>query len=378
MGTNRIYAKIDLDHVVYNLERMHELSRNAGIIAVIKANGYGHGAVPIAKHTEPLSYLHGFAVATAEEALDLRTHGIQKPILILGYTFAEDYEALIQNDISLCVFKEETAKALSACASKLHKDVRIHLKVDTGMSRIGVRCDKAGVETAKQIVSYPHIVPEGIMTHFARADETDKELTIRQLDRFRSFIDDCEEQGLHFTYKHCSNSAGIMDLPIANLDLVRCGVTLYGLMPSDEVRKDIPLRPVMSLYSRIVMIKELNKGVQISYGGTYTTEHDHTLVATIPVGYADGYPRSLSSKGYVLIHGKKAPILGRVCMDQMMVDVTDIPEAREYDEVVLLGEQGELRISAEELGNCSGRFNYELVCDISERVPRVFVGKPLH
>ena len=374
MSTKRVYAKIDLTHIDHNLARMHELAPDSKIIAVIKANGYGHGAAEIARRTEPLAYLHGFAVATAEEALQLRECGITKPILILGYTFPEDYEALIVNDISLCVFKEETAQELSACADQLKKDVKVHIKVDTGMSRIGVPTDDTGLTIVKKIASCPHVVTEGIMTHFARADETDKENALMQYRRFCDFVARCEENGVHFTYRHCSNSAAIMDLPTTHLDFVRCGITLYGLWPSDEVRRDIPLEPVMSLLSSIVHIKEVPKGTPVSYGGTFVTAKEKTKIATIPVGYADGYPRQLSNKGCVLIRGKRAPILGRVCMDQMMVDVTDIPDAADYDEVVLLGTQGEEKITAEELGDLSGRFNYELACDISERVPRVFVG----
>lgn len=375
MSKERVYARIDLDSIVHNLDRMHDLiSDHAKIIAVIKANGYGHGAAEIAKKTEDLPYLHGFAVATSEEALELRKNNIRKPILILGYTFPEDYETLIDQDISLCVFKEETAESLSRCAKELHKDARIHVKVDTGMSRIGVPADENGVSTVQKIASFDNLITEGVMTHFARADEADKQYAVRQYERFCSFIDSCEKAGVRFIYKHCSNSAGIMELPDYNMDIVRCGITLYGLMPSSEVRRDIPLQAALSLHSRIVHVKELPKGVQISYGGTYTTKHDHTKIATIPVGYADGYPRTLSSKGSVLVRGQRAPIVGRVCMDQMMIDVTDIPGVTDYDEVVLLGKMGDERISAEELGDLSGRFNYELVCDISERVPRVFVG----
>ena len=374
MSNKRVYAKIDLTHIDHNLARMHDLAQHSKIIAVIKANGYGHGAVEIAKHTEHLEYLHGFAVATAEEALQLRANGIQKPILILGYTFSEDYEALITNDIALCVFKAETAQELSERAEKIQKEIKVHIKVDTGMSRIGVPTDDTGLSVVQKIASCPHIVTEGIMTHFARADETDKENALTQYRRFCDFAAKCEENGVHFTYRHCSNSAAIMDLPMTHLDFVRCGITLYGLWPSDEVRKDILLEPVMSLYSSIVHLKEFPKGTPISYGGTFDTDREKTVIATIPVGYADGYPRQLSNKGFVLIRGKRAPILGRVCMDQMMVDVTDIPDAADYDEVVLLGTQQEECITAEELGDLSGRFNYELVCDISERVPRVFVG----
>ena len=375
MSKERIYAKIDLDRIVHNLNCMHELiSDKTKIIAVIKANGYGHGAVRIAKKTEDLPYLHGFAVATTEEAIELRESGVKKPILILGYTFPEDHETLIKQDISICVFKEETAAELSDCAKRLGKVARVHIKVDTGMSRIGLMPDESGVSVAKKIAAYPNIDLEGVMTHFARADETDKRYAIAQYRRFCDFIDSCNNAGITFTYRHCSNSAGIMELPDCNMDIVRCGITLYGLYPSDEVRKDIAMKPAMSLHSSIVHVKELGPGAQISYGGTFITTREKTVVATIPVGYADGYPRTLSSKGYVLIHGKRAPILGRVCMDQMMVDVTDIPDAKDYDPVVLLGEQGNARITAEELGDLSGRFNYEFVCDISERVPRVYVG----
>lgn len=375
MSQNRIYAEINLNNIKYNLDAMNKLiNPSTGIIAVIKANGYGHGAVKIAKHIENLDYLHGFAVATAEEALDLRTHGIKKSILILGYTFPEDYEALIQNDISLCVFKEETARCLSACAQKLKKDVKIHIKVDTGMSRIGLPVNEKGYDIAKKIVGYPCIIPEGVMTHFSKADESDKTYTLEQIDKFNRFINECSKRNITFKYKHCSNSAAIMDINKANMDIVRCGITLYGLMPSDEVRKDIKLKPAMSLHSHIVFIKTLDKNTSISYGGTFITDKESTKVATIPVGYADGYPRSLSNKGYVLVKGQKAPILGRVCMDQMMVDVSGIDGVEDYDDVVLMGEMGTESITAEILGDMSGRFNYELVCDISERVPRTYVG----
>lgn len=375
MSQERIYAKINLENIKYNLDQMNALTaKDTKIIAVIKANGYGHGAVKIAKYTESLDYLHGFAVATTEEALELRADGIKKSILILGYTFPKDYEVLIQNDISLCVFKTETAKCLSECASKLNKDVKVHIKVDTGMSRIGLPVNDAGIDEAVKIASYPHIITEGVLTHFSKADEKDKKYTYEQFERFQHFIKECENKGVKFQFKHCSNSAAIMDIPEVNMDIVRCGVTLYGLLPSDEVRNDILLKPAMSLHSHIVFIKKLPQGIPVSYGGTYITDSDSVRIATIPVGYADGYPRSLSNKGYVLIRGQKAPILGRVCMDQLMVDVSDIEGVEDYDEVILLGESGDEKITAETLGDMSGRFNYEFVCDISERVPRIYVG----
>ncbi|MFT3984701.1 MAG: alanine racemase [Lachnospiraceae bacterium] len=373
MSSRRVYAQIDLDAVVSNMEHMyHKLSEHTKMIAVIKADGYGHGARRLAERLEPLGYVFGFAVATAEEAFELRESGVRKPILILGYTFPEDYEALIAQDIRLTIFKEETVNQLSACAKKLNKKTNVHIKVDTGMSRIGVSADEAGLSAVKKITAYPEIEIEGIFTHFARADEADKTYAVKQLEKFQKFVMQCERGGIRIPYKHCSNSAGILELQQANLDIVRAGITIYGLWPSDEVsRESIVLTPAMSLKSSIVYIKTVQKDMQISYGGTYTAKGP-MRIATIPVGYADGYPRGLSNKGSVLIRGKRAPITGRVCMDQFMVDVTAIPDAKEYDEVVLLGSSGEEKITAEELARLSGRFHYELVCDISKRVPRIY------
>lgn len=373
MSEKRVTAEINLDAVVSNMEHMKEkLAENTRMIAVIKADGYGHGAMEIAERLESTDYVFGYATATAEEALALRADGIKKPILILGYTFPEDYEALLANEIRPTVFKEETARQLAECAKRLHKTAKIHVKADTGMSRIGVACDDRGLSVVKAIASYKELELEGIFTHFARADEADKSCAKQQLLRFRSFIESCEKAGITFQFHHCSNSAGILEFGEANMDFVRAGITIYGLWPSDEIsRTSIELTPAMTLKSTIVYIKTLQAGTQVSYGGTYITDRD-TRIATIPVGYADGYPRGLSNKGCVLVRGKRAPIVGRVCMDQFMADVTDIPEAREYDEVILMGKSGNDCISAEEIGELSGRFNYELVCDISKRVPRVY------
>lgn len=373
MSRQRIVAEINLGAIVSNMEHMRaKINQETKMIAVIKADGYGHGALKVAERLEGLDYLFGFATATAEEALELRAGGIRKPILILGYTFPEDYEALITNEIRPAVFKAETAEQLAACAKRLGKKAAVHIKVDTGMSRIGVPADDTGLSIVKEIASYQELVIEGIFTHFARADEIDKKYAKLQLERFLHFTDECQAQGVTIAYRHCSNSAGILEFKEANMDFVRAGITVYGLWPSDEVSRDsIMLTPAMTLKSSIVYIKTLEAGTQISYGGTYTTEKA-TRIATIPVGYADGYPRSLSNKGCVLIKGKRAPIVGRVCMDQFMVDVTEIPEAEEYDEVILLGKSEKDEITAEEIGNLSGRFNYELVCDITKRVPREY------
>ena len=371
---NRVYATVNLDAIVKNLENMKKnIQEDTKIIAVLKADGYGHGAVPIAKHIEPLPYLWGIAVATVEEGMILRKNGITKPILILGYTFSDDYDTIIEQEMRPAVFTLKMARELSKAAVRLKKPAKIHIKIDTGMSRIGYRNLEQAVPEILEISALDGIEIEGIFTHFARADETDPAPAYQQMETFEQFIHALEEKGLSISVKHCSNSAGILRMKEANMNVVRAGIILYGLYPSDEVEKDlVPLEPAMELKSHIVYIKTLEPGVAVSYGGTYVTSRP-TRVATIPVGYADGYCRGLSNKGFVLIHGKKAPILGRICMDQFMVDVTDIPEAQEADEVTLLGRDQKEQITMEELGNLSGRFNYEFACCISRRVPRIYL-----
>lgn len=371
---SRIYAAVDLDAVLYNLESMKKnIHRDTKIIAVLKADGYGHGAVPLAREIAPLSYIWGIAVATVEEGMELRRAGISKPILILGYTYEEDYETIVREDFRPAVFKISMANRLSEEAVKAGKTIKIHIKVDTGMTRIGYRDIKKDVPEILAISNLPGVEIEGIFTHFARADETDTAPAYTQLNKYLEFLRELEKMGLSIPVKHCSNSAGIIRIPEANFDAVRAGVILYGMYPSQEVEKEpVPLRPVMEIKSHIAYIKTVEPGVEVSYGGTYTTQKV-TRIATIPVGYADGYARGLSNKGSVLIRGRRAPILGRVCMDQFMVDVTEIPEARELDEVTLLGKDGVERITMEELGEISGRFNYEFACCISKRVPRIYI-----
>ena len=372
---SRVYASVNLDAAIENMEAMHRLlKKDTSMFAVIKTDGYGHGATELARVLEPLPYLHGFCVATVEEGVILRNHGIKKPILILGFAFPDEYEIIVEQKLEPAVFTYDMAVALSEAATKKNQDVAIHIAVDTGMSRIGYQVEKENAGEIAQISKLPHIIMEGIFTHFARADELDKTSAREQLDRLQDFISHIEEHtGYRIPVKHCSNSAGIAEMAEANMDVVRAGITLYGLWPSEEVSKEsISLHPVMSLISHVISIREVEEGTPISYGGTYVTP-TKMRVATIPVGYGDGYPRSLSNKGYVLIHGKKAPILGRVCMDQFMVDVTNIPEAVEGDKVTLIGTDGEEQISMELLGELSGRFNYELVCDLSKRIPRVYV-----
>lgn len=371
----RVYAVIDLDAVYYNMEHMHRnLSAGTKMMGVIKTDGYGHGAIPIGRELEKMDYVFGYAVATAEEAMILCHAGLQKPILILGYTFPYCYEELICKDIRPTVFRPDTVEELSLCARKLGKSAKVHIKVDTGMSRVGIMPDDEGLDFVDKALHAEGIKVEGMFTHLARADEEDKASAREQISKFQRFVERVEhELHFHIPIKHCSNSAGIVELPEAGMDMVRAGITLYGLWPSAEVRHDIVhLKPVLSLKSHIVYIKTVEAGVPISYGGTYVTPKQ-MRIATIPVGYGDGYPRGLSGKGYVLIRGKKAPILGRVCMDQFMVSVDDIPEAVEGDEVTLIGTDGELIITMEELGDISGRFNYELACDLGKRIPRVYI-----
>lgn len=370
----RVWAEIDLDAIWENVLHMKEnIDPKTKILAVIKTDGYGHGGVPIAQMLEQLEFMFGYAAATYEEAHVLREAGVKKPILILGYTFPYCYEEMIREEIRPAVYRRDTVKELAAAAVKAGKKAKVHIKVDTGMGRIGITPDDEGLEFVKFLLEHKELEVEGIFTHFAKSDEADKTSANHQLELFQNFIHRIQtELGVDIPIKHCSNSAAILEMPQANMDMVRAGITTYGLYPSEEVSREIvPLRAAMSLYSHIIYCKTIHEGQSVSYGGLFTATKD-TRVATIPVGYGDGYPRSLSGKGYVLIRGKKAPILGRVCMDQFMVDISEIPGASEGDKVTLLGADGTELITAEELGELSGRFNYEFVCALGKRIPRVY------
>ncbi|MBQ2936747.1 MAG: alanine racemase [Lachnospiraceae bacterium] len=374
----RVFAAIHLDAVKNNIEQMEKMiSDKTGMLCVIKTDGYGHGAVPVASVLESEDCVAGFAVATAEEAIELRDADINKPVLVLGYTFPQDYDELIYRNVRMTVFRRDTLKKLSEAVERLNSNgisckALVHIKVDTGMGRIGIMPDDEGLAFVEEAMSCKGIEVEGIFTHFARADETDKTSAVEQYKKFIAFVNRAEKTcGKAIPYKHCANSAAILELPQTNMDLVRAGIAMYGLWPSDEVKKEIALQPVLSLHSHIVYCKEVPAGTPISYGGTYVTDK-LTRVATVPVGYGDGYPRALSNIGHVLVCGKKAPILGRICMDQFMIDVSDIPEAVEGCLVTLIGRDGKEEITMEQLGDLSGRFNYELACDLGKRIPRVY------
>ena len=373
---DRVCAYIDLDAVRQNFEMMRRLiPPGTDICAVIKTDAYGHGAVRIARMMEGEPYIWGFAVAAVEEALALREAGIEKPILILGYVFPEDYETLARFAVRPAVFTEEMALALEKAAAREQTVLPVHIALDTGMSRIGFLPGEEALDEVVKIASLPHLRLEGMFTHFARADEADKTIAMEALAKYLDFAKALEGKGVTIPIRHCANSAAILELPETHLNMVRAGITIYGIYPSEEMRRDKDLKPVMQLKSHVAHVKTVPAGTPVSYGGTFVTSRK-TRIATIPVGYGDGYPRSLSSRGYVLISGKKAPILGRVCMDQFMVDVTGM-DVKTGDEVTLMGYDHGVLLSVEELGTLSGRFPYEFVCDISPRVRRVYTSVEL-
>lgn len=371
---SRVYAKIDLDAVAWNMEQMKKnLKEGTEMVAVIKTDGYGHGAVQVASMLESYDYVWGYAVATLDEAVVLRAAEIQKPILVLGCIFPDQYWEMLKYEIRMNVYTKEMAEAISALAVEKGEQAYVHIKLDTGMARLGFSAEESSIEEIKEIAELPNLVLEGVFTHFAKADEEDKTFTMMQLEKFEWMTQRLEEEGVTFPYVHASNSAGIIDVRSADYNLVRAGIAIYGLYPSEEVDKEkVQLKPALSLKSHIAFVKDIPAGTPVSYGGDFVSEHQ-MRIATIPIGYGDGYPRSLSDTGYVLIRGKKAPIIGRICMDQFMVDVSDIPEVKFGDKVTLIGRDQEEYLPVEKLSELSGRFNYEFVCDLGKRIPRVYV-----
>lgn len=368
---HRTYAKINLDDVNHNINNVIEkIGSNAKLLAVIKADAYGHGAVEIGRLLEDRCSF--FGVACTAEALELINAGLTRPILILGYVSPCEYPKIVKNDIRIPIFSLEDAKALSDEAMRQRKTVPFHFCIDTGMSRIGFQVNEESADICKKISALPNIKAEGLFSHFATADEKDLTKAMAQRSKYIDFDNMLKDRSVNVEIRHLNNSAGIMVFD-NYFDMVRSGIITYGLYPSEEVDKSLlNIKPALQWKTHISYIKTLPAGREISYGGTYKTTAD-TVIATIPVGYADGYPRSLSNKGRVIINGKYAPIVGRICMDQFMINVTDIPDAKVGDCVTLVGTDGDACLSMEEVSNLSGSFNYELPCRISRRVPRVYI-----
>lgn len=370
---DRTYAEVNLQAVRHNIEEARKnIKSDTKIMAIVKANAYGHGAVPVSKAL--ISQVDAYGVAMIEEALELRDAGIDKMILILGYTGEEWYEELVKHCISQTIYTYDMAKKLSDVAVSFGKQTPIHIKIDTGMGRIGFAPTEESLDIVEKISHLPGVFIEGIFTHFARADEKTIEAAKEPFARYMQFVQELEKKGIRIPIRHVSNSASIISFPEANLDMVRSGITTYGLYPSEDVPKEIlKLQPAMSWKSKISFVKPIEPGTSISYGGTFTAEKP-MIVATVPLGYADGMKRDLSGKGRVLVHGQYAQILGRVCMDQFMIDVTDISNVKMGDTVTIFGKDGDKCIPVEEIAELSHSFNYEFVCSISNRVPRKYIG----
>ncbi|MDD4188485.1 MAG: alanine racemase [Eubacteriales bacterium] len=371
---NRAWAEIDLDNIAHNVREIRRITdKKSEIMGVVKADAYGHGVMEVAK-TLLENGVSSLAVSMLDEAIQLRNNGITAPILILSYTDPVRADEIIRHHVTQTVFSHDLAEALSDAAVKAGAQVKIHIKVDTGMTRVGFMSGYSAVKNIERISRLPGIIIEGLFTHFATADEKDKTYTHEQFSKFMSIWSELNRIGILIPVKHCANSAAITDLPDMHLDLVRPGIILYGLYPSKEVDHGImKLKPAMTLKADIILVKNVEDGIPVSYGGDYVTKGERRI-ATIPVGYADGYSRLLSDRGKVLINGEYAPIVGRVCMDQTMVDVTDLKSgAAVGDEVVLIGTQGGKAISAEDVAEWAETINYEVVSLIGKRIPRFYI-----
>ncbi|MGI6452182.1 MAG: alanine racemase [Syntrophomonadaceae bacterium] len=365
------WAEIDLEAIKHNIRSIRLAAPAAKMMAIVKANAYGHGMVKIAQtcQGEDVDF---FGVASLQEALDLQAAGIKAPILVLGYIPEEYAEEVVQNNIRVTICNFDFARALSQAARKLSKRALLHIKVDTGMGRLGFFPDAASLSGIDKIASLPGIYMEGIFTHFAEADLQDKAYTLEQLNLFNGFVGRLKEKGIDFPIKHCANSAAIMDINNTHLNMVRAGIIIYGLYPSHEVRKEnLNLIPAMKLKSRISFLKSFKAGMTIGYGRTFCCREE-TLVATIPIGYADGYNRLLSNRAWAVVKGQRVPLIGAVCMDQCMFDVTKVKGVKEGDEIILFG-RPEDGVTADDLAEMQGTINYEIVCSVSARVPRKYI-----
>jgi len=371
--TRNVWAEINLDNLIHNISEVKRLSQGtAKILAIVKGDAYGHGARQMAK-TMIENGVDRFAVAILDEALELRSDGIAAPILVLGYTQKERFKFVVANDIEQTIYSLEAAKELSLEAGRQGKEVRIHVKIDTGLGRIGFKADESSITTIKEISMLPNIIIEGIFTHFATAHNKNKDFTIQQFERFYNICSKLEDEGMEFKFKHCANSATIIDHPNMYMDMIRSGSILYGLAPSQEVKLErINLQQVISLKALITHVKEIDVGESVSYNREFIALRK-TKVASLPLGYADGYSKKLSGKAEVLVHGKRVPVIGAICMDQCMIDVTNIPDIKVGDEVVLLGKQKCEFISADEIAEKLEIPYTEVVSRIGRRVPRVYI-----
>ena len=363
----RTFCQVDLQAIKYNLQSVRTLLLGGCKLAfVVKANAYSHGAQAVAKACEDI--VDYMCVATAQEGGELRESGLRLPILILGAVAPDDYGLLVEYGLQATVYSLESAKSLGNFCARNRASVKVHMAVDTGMGRIGFLPNETlDAYSATKVEGLRY---EGIFTHFACADSKDKSYTRTQAEKFEKFVADLRAMGVDFPLVHTANSAGVLDGRYL-YGMARCGIIAYGLYPSREVEKKIALKPALSWRTLITHIKTLPKGASVSYGAKFVAQRD-TIVATLPVGYADGYPRVLSDMASVLVKGKRARIIGAICMDQMMIDVTDIHGVALYDEVTLLGEQGGESISAEELADLAHTINYELLCGITRRVERIY------
>lgn len=370
---NRAWAEIDLDAIAHNTREIKKLTGSkVEMMGVVKADAYGHGVLEVVR-TLLDNGVTQLAVSMLDEAIQIRKMGIDVPILVLNYTDPARADEIIHNRVTQTVFSTDLAQALSAAAVRLGKDVRIHVKVDTGMTRVGFIPGYNAVRNIMEISRLPGIILEGIFTHFASADESDKSYTLMQFERFMNLCTELIRAGIHIPVKHVCNSAGILQYPEMHLDIVRPGIILYGLYPSREVAGKIDLRPAMTLKANVIFVKDVDKDTYVSYGRTFRTDRK-SRIATIPIGYADGYTRLMSNKGRMLVNGEYAPVIGRICMDQCMLDVTDLKhDVHVGDEVVIFGRQNGSCISVDEIADQVGTINYELVCIIGKRIPRVYL-----
>lgn len=366
------WAEINLDNLAHNMKEIRRITKSKEIIAVLKADGYGHGALEAAS-----VFLENgatrLAVAVITEAEELRRNGVIAPIMVLGHTPMDFASEVIEYDIEVTIYSYEDAEHFSKEAQKVGKNIKVHIALDTGMGRIGFLPKEESVEDVYKISKLPNIIIEGLFSHFSSSDEKDKDYSIKQIEKFHQFYNKLKERNININIRHIANSAAIIDMPETHLDAVRPGIVLYGYYPSEEVAKEkITLKPVMSLKANIIHVKWLPAGQYISYGRKFKTERE-SCIATLPIGYADGYTRLLFGKAKVLVKGKFAPVVGRICMDQCMIDVTDIEGVNIGDEVTLIGEADGLKFTADDIAELLGTINYEVVCMINKRVPRVFV-----